>query len=363
MRIKELDGLRGIAVLAVISEHYMSWLPASGAQNGWLGVDLFFILSGFLITSILVGLRDKEHYFSTFYARRALRIFPPYFLGIAVYLAVSIIVGQVGSLGLWMQYIFYYTSLFVGQPAELNYGVILPVHLGLAVLWSLSVEELYYTFWAPIVRYTSHLGFTLILVAMIVAAPLCRWWIHTPHYPEVYTFYCRMDALAYGSVVALLMRGWREGAVAIKRWDKLFDRLAIAIPVIAILLWIYLRGDRSKLLLSTVALVLADISFALIVYTVLRRSGSPAWWMRALRAKWLRSIGMVSYSLYLFHYPLGDLVNQWVATWGLSKHVAVIVQVLVSIVVSFSVAFALWYGMESRILKWKDRNVPSPAHP
>jgi len=85
--------------------------------------------------------------------------------------------------------------------------------------------------------------------------------------------------------------------------------------------------------------------------------------MRALRAKWLRSVGMVSYSLYLFHYPLSYLVNLWVATWGLSRHEAVIIQVLISIVVSFSVAYALWYGMESRVLKWKDRNVPSPAHP
>jgi peptidoglycan/LPS O-acetylase OafA/YrhL len=363
MRILELDGLRGIAVLAVISDHYMSWLPASGAQNGWLGVDLFFVLSGFLITSILISLRDKEHYFSTFYKRRALRIFPPYFLGIAVYLSVSILFGKLGSLNLWAQYIFYYTSLYVGQPPELNYAVILPVHLGLAVLWSLSVEELYYTFWAPVIRYTSHQGFIAVLAGMIVLAPLLRWWLHTPQYPEIFTFYCRMDALAYGSVLALLMREWRKGAAIWKQWDKLFDRMAIAIPVATILLWTYLRGDRSRLLLSTVGLVMADISFALITFAVLRKSGSSAWWVRALHMKWLRSVGMVSYSLYLFHYPLGNLVNQWVATWGLSRHAGVMAQVLISIMVSFSVAYGLWYGMESRILKWKDLNVPSSAHP
>jgi peptidoglycan/LPS O-acetylase OafA/YrhL len=363
MRIKELDGLRGIAVLAVMSEHYMAWLPASGAQNGWLGVDLFFILSGFLITSILLSLRDKTHYFSTFYARRALRIFPPYFLGIVVYLAVSLLAGMPGTPGLWSQYIFYYTSLFVGQPEALNYAVILPVHLGLAVLWSLSVEELYYTLWAPIVRYTSHIGFTAILAAMIVSAPLFRWWLHTPLYPESYTFYCRMDALAYGSLVAVAMRGWRTGLPAWKRWDKLFNRLSIGLPLVTALLWVYLRGNRSSLLLMTVGLTLADASFGLITYAILRKSGGVAWWLRILRAKWLRSVGMVSYSLYLFHYPLGYLVNRWVATWGLSKHAGLAVQLLLSIAVSFGVAFGLWYGMESRILKWKDRNVPSPAHP
>jgi peptidoglycan/LPS O-acetylase OafA/YrhL len=363
MRIQELDGLRGIAVLAVLAQHYLNWLPAIGSQNGWLGVDLFFILSGFLITSILINLRTKEHYFSTFYKRRALRIFPPYFLGIAVYLAVSIYFGKTGSVNLWTQYIFYYTSLYVGQPQELDYAVILPVRLGLVVLWSLSVEELYYTFWAPIVRYTSHKGFTAILTGMIVVAPLLRWWLHTPLYPETYTFYCRMDALGFGSVIALLMRSRRDAAPAWKHRDKLFDLAAIVVPVITIVLWNYLHGDRSSLLLCTVGLFLADSSFALITYAILRKAGSPAWWMRALRAKWLRSVGMVSYSLYLFHYPLGYLVGQWVNTWGLSRHAEAIVQVLLSVLVSFSVAYGLWYGMESRVLNWKDRHVPSPAHP
>ena len=87
MRIRELDGLRGIAVLAVIPQHYFTWIPISFFRYGWLGVDLFFILSGFLISSILLELRTSEHYFSVFYARRALRIFPPYYLALAIYLS------------------------------------------------------------------------------------------------------------------------------------------------------------------------------------------------------------------------------------------------------------------------------------
>ena len=362
MRIQELDGLRGIAVLAVLAQHYLNWLPITGAQNGWLGVDLFFILSGFLITSILINLRDKEHYFSTFYKRRAFRIFPPYFLGVFVYFAVSIAAGKPGTVSLWAQYIFYYTSLNVGQPAELDYAVILPVKLGLAVLWSLSVEELYYTFWAPIVRFTSHKGFTAILIAMIVAAPLLRWWLHTPDYPELYTFYCRMDALAFGSMVALLMRAYRMDALTWKPRDKFFDGAAIAMAIATIVLWVYLRGDRSRVLLCTVALSMVDITLALVTFAVLRKSGSMAWWIKALRARWLRSVGMVSYSLYLFHFPLGNLVHNWVAGWGVSRHYSAILQTVLSVALSFAVAYGLWYGMESRILSWKDRHVPSPAH-
>src|SRR5271154_4171899 len=121
MRIKELDGLRGIAVLAVVGTHYFAWIPTPAVTHGhagvnlffilfrfvigvfrlgWLGVDLFFILSGFLITSILMDLRDKEHYFRVFYARRALRIFPPYYLGILVYLLFSFARGLHGTWGL-----------------------------------------------------------------------------------------------------------------------------------------------------------------------------------------------------------------------------------------------------------------------
>jgi peptidoglycan/LPS O-acetylase OafA/YrhL len=160
MRTLELDGLRGI------SDHYMLRLPASGSQNGKLGVNLFFTLPGFLITNILVTLWNKEHCFFTFYQRWALRVFLPYFPGIAIYLGVSMLMGEPGTLHLLTLYIFHYTS----------------------------------TFWAPIVLYTSHKGTTAIL----------------------------------------------------------------------------LHSDRSNLLLSTVGLVMADMSFALVTFAVRRKSGSGA---------------------------------------------------------------------------------------
>jgi len=362
MRIRELDGLRGIAILAVISEHYLSWLPAIGAQNGWLGVDLFFILSGFLITNILTGLRGHDRYFSTFYKRRALRIFPPYFLGLAVYFVVSMLAAKPGTIGLWAQYIFFYTSLQVGQPRQLDYAVILPVKLGLAVLWSLSVEEIYYTSWAPVVRFFSRTGIVTVLMCMIVAAPLLRWWLHTPLYPEIYTFYCRMDGLAFGSMLALLIRSWQQNA-AWQRWGLHFNLAAIVISVATILLWIRLHGARSQLLLATLGISMADASLALITFAILRRAGGPSVWLRALRAPWLCSIGMISYSLYLFHYPLGYLAGRWAATWNLSRRPEAIVQVLLSVMFSFAVAYGLWYVMESRILRWKERNVPVAVQP
>jgi len=365
MRIKELDGVRGIAVLAVISEHYMSWLPAVGSQYGWLGVDLFFILSGFLITSILLELRGKEHFFKVFYSRRALRIFPPYFLGILVYFGVSLALGKPGTWGLWLQYIFYYTSLFVGQPAALHaVPPVVPsaVALGLGVLWSLSVEEIYYTIWAPVVRYTTQKGFTAILVGMIVVAPLLRWWLHTPLYPELYTFYCRMDGLAYGSAIALLLKERRSFPGKWMAMDKWFDRATLLVLPVTAIFWILTRGDRRTTLVVTIGLILADISFALLAHAIIRRAGGNQLWIRIFRAGWLRSIGMVSYSLYLFHYPLRSVCIDLLVQFHLSHRVDAIAVVLLSSVLSFGVAYGLWYGVESRILRWKDRKVPSPAH-
>jgi peptidoglycan/LPS O-acetylase OafA/YrhL len=365
MRIKELDGLRGIAVLAVISEHYLAWLPSGAARYGWLGVDLFFVLSGFLITSILLELRVRERYFSVFYARRALRIFPPYFLGVLVYLAFSIEQGQPGTPGLWLRYIFYYSSLFVGQPAQLTADrppVPEAVVLGLAVLWSLSVEEIYYTIWAPVVRWTSQRGFAAILVGMIVAAPLLRWWLHTPLYPELYTFYCRMDGLAYGSAVALLIHERRQNPQRWLRADRVLDRLGLVVLPVSAAFWLATGGDRTSVLVTTVGLVLADLSFALVVHSLIRRSNGNQLWVRAFRARWLRSIGMVSYSLYLFHYPLRWAAVELVGRMPLSRHAGAVAAVLLGLVFSFGVAYVLWYGMESQILRWKDRRVPSPAH-
>jgi peptidoglycan/LPS O-acetylase OafA/YrhL len=361
MRIKELDGLRGLAVLAVINQHYLSWFPATGSHLGWLGVDLFFILSGFLITTILVNLRSSEHYFSEFYARRALRIFPPYFLGIAIYLGYSVHAGRAGSVNLWMQYLFYYTSLGVGQPSELNYAVPPAVMLGLGVLWSLSVEEIYYTLWAPLVRWTSRMTFTMILIGMVIVAPLLRWLMHTPNFPELYTFYCRMDALAMGSLLALVI-GFRNANELVRdRLDRLLWLAAIVIGLIAVLFWGWLHGNRSNVLITTIGVSLADLSFALMTYTIIRKSGSSEWSMRLLRQRWLRSIGMISYSLYLFHYPILSIASSWVQAWGLSRRPSAIVTVLVASITSLLIAYGLWYGLESPILRWKDRHIPSRA--
>ena len=360
MRIKELDGLRGIATLAVIDCHYLAWLPAAGSAYGGLGVDLFLVLSGFLISSILLELRESEHYFKTFYSRRAFRIFPPYYLGLAIYFAISVCLGMPGTFRMWAQYIFYYFSLLIHPIPSYGtrLGVPLAVSLGLVVLWTLSVEEVYYTIWAPVVRFTKERELTAILIAMIVLAPMVRWRVLSENL-GVGTFYCRMDGLACGSVVALLIRHRCLSPQMWLRADRLFDGLVIVMMPLTVGYWLVFKGNA---LVSAVGITFADLSFALITHALVRRAGGNQLWVRIFRAKWLRSIGKVSYSLYLFHYPLGLVGSEVVAQLHLPRRVNVVSGVLLGLALSFAVAYGLWYGMESRILRWTDRKVPSSAH-
>ena len=126
--------------------------------------------------------------------------------------------------------------------------------------------------------------------------------------------------------------------------------------------WLIAGGSPDKRIVASLGLVLANVSFALITYALIRHAGRNQLWVRIFRAKWLRSIGMVSYSLYLFHYPLAIVSEEIVAKLHLPRRADAVSGVLLGLALSFAVAYGLWYGMESRILHWKDRKVPSPAN-
>ena len=362
MRIKEIDGLRGVAVLVVVAHHYLSWLKYSGAGYGWLGVDLFFVMSGFLISSILLDLKGKPHYFRTFYARRAFRIFPPYYFVLAIYLCASFLLHRPATVEFWSQYLFYYKSLFPGQPQDLKTAIDPTIGLGLAVLWSLSVEEIFYTIWAPIIRFTRERSLWLILTFIIVLAPVLRGYLHTAEYPELFTYYCRMDGLALGSVVALLLRRRNLSQRSWMQSDKLFDYALYAVSAVTILYWAATQGNRALPAVSTVGVSMADISFALALYAIVRHAGKSSFLMSSLRNRYLRSIGKVSYSLYLIHYPIRGISDAIVGMTHLHGSIAALADVALGAALSLIGAYAMWFGFEKRLLALKDRLVPTKSH-
>src|SRR5687768_1805284 len=175
-----LDGLRGTAVIAVLVCHYAVLLPRTPAvgllEIGWAGVDLFFVLSGFLITGILLDARGTPHYLRNFYARRALRIFPLYYGFLAVTLLVSLAVklapgaSHEGLRHLWAAQpsLWTYTANY-WMPAQTAWSpwseVVIP-------LWSLSVEEQFYLVWPLVVCRLSERGLVRLCVGIVAGALL-----------------------------------------------------------------------------------------------------------------------------------------------------------------------------------------------
>src|SRR6201996_3771215 len=195
--IPQLDGLRACAILGVFLYH--SPLHFKG---GWAGVDLFFVLSGFLITRILVSHREMpiKQYFGTFYMRRARRILPPY---IALMVVVSLLFG------------FSWVPTWYAYLGAMNFPRVGPPEL--SMLWSLAVEEQFYLFWPFVVLFFPRRRLAWVAVSLILTAPLLRA-IATPLLTDHWAIYkqtpFRMDCLATGALIGIL---WDSHAAKIRR--------------------------------------------------------------------------------------------------------------------------------------------------
>ncbi|MFO1426559.1 MAG: acyltransferase [Steroidobacteraceae bacterium] len=208
-----LDGVRAIAILLVIPHNadiYPAdpgpfWPLAIGASVGWIGVQLFFVLSGFLITGQLLDAVGSPHYFRDFYLRRALRILPLYYLtlfvGLILLRALSIappLSAGESSAQVWLW-------LFLNNWVQ-PFGS--TVH-GFEHFWSLAVEEQFYLVWPFIVLACREAGLLRACVAALVLAVLTRTSLFlagTTHDANYMFTICRMDALALGAIAALLVR-------------------------------------------------------------------------------------------------------------------------------------------------------------
>jgi len=215
-RVPALDGVRGIAILAVMLHHLFH------APLLWMGVDLFFVLSGFLITTIL--LREKEHgfgrYIGHFYQRRAQRILPPYLLILLICIAI------------YGAHQFRYWYLYVGGMNFLN--TLNLTRVDALPLWSLAVEEQFYFVWPLIVFLLPRKQIMYVSVALIFLAPVLRY-LCTPLFHNPWAIYMllpfRMDTLAAGSLAAL---GWPRFRQEHNAHQNLRRRLKIAAPFLGV---------------------------------------------------------------------------------------------------------------------------------
>jgi peptidoglycan/LPS O-acetylase OafA/YrhL len=312
-RIQELDGLRAIAALMVIAWHYIGipdgpdfWLW-NIFYLGHFGVDLFFVLSGFLITTILLENRASDTFFSSFYGRRAFRIWPLYYLMCAVCLigwlsgaSPTLFQGVVPG---WT-YVFGIQNFWMAKLQ--NYGV-----YWLAGTWSLAIEEQFYLVFPLIVRSVPVDRLPKILMAAIVICPLGR--LIDSFTGDQFGYYVlpqfRADVLSIGALVAW----WRLYGVQDPAISRNVKRVLVASLALPPLIW--LSGSRT-FHAAAWQHTFAAVFFGALLYWVLQRQGASS-------LKWLRGpvasfFAKTSYSAYLTHHWVAYLVF---ATLGIERTV------------------------------------------
>jgi peptidoglycan/LPS O-acetylase OafA/YrhL len=297
-----LDGIRGIAILLVFAVHYGDLSHATSPllrvvnevkSWGWIGVDLFFVLSGFLITGILYDSRNSRSYYRTFYIRRALRLFPVFYGLMFVLLLLTPVLHvhwRWGHLGV----LFYGANIAYAFDASLQDAGLAP----LGPLWTLAVEEQFYLLWPAAVRKLrnreSLLKLTLALIVVAFAGRIVALQAGVPTDIVHWELPTRMDSLAVGAALALLLRGPR-----VELWRRVARNafLPLCAALLAIRLYAGTFDMQNKTVMEAGYLVLAFAAAALIAETL--RTGS--WAHRFFSNRVLRFLGRISYGFYIYH--------------------------------------------------------------
>jgi peptidoglycan/LPS O-acetylase OafA/YrhL len=366
IRIAPLDGLRGVAILLVLLHNSGT---VSGALSsiglklwaalvapGWVGVQLFFALSGFLITRILLESKGADGYVRRFYMRRILRIFPLYYAALAIVFFVAPHVRGLEALAeRYPRSALWYWSYLANW--ALPFGSLAP---SLGHFWSLAVEEQFYIVWPAVVlvlreRSLAALCISMVLAALVVRVALFRIYEPITASSAAYNFtIARCDALAMGALVAVLARHPRAMAIAL-RWTY---RVAVASALAIAAILVMQRGFHPlEFPIVTVGqTVLAMLSGALVLLCLSpSASAATVRWQRAMSVSWLRSVGKYSYAMYVVHLPLSRVLRPRVegalASGGsmmrLGEHVA---YAFVIIVLSYALALVSWHLIEQPFL-------------
>jgi len=357
--IPALDGLRGVAILLVLVLHFAPYAPGLHSPTvlldrlylrvsgiGWMGVDLFFVLSGYLITGILCDTKGSKHYFRQFYARRFLRIFPLYYSALALFLLVlpSLHVFDSVTRELRGDAVWYWTYLYNMRVAVTGF---LPSS-ALGHFWSLAVEEQFYLIWPIVVLWLGRKHLIATCAVAVVAALALRLVLSSTLYvvlPDVW-MPARMDALAVGAFIALMIRV-PNGLALLRRW-AIPTTVAAALPL-AILL-------GYSIALSTVAHTLSALLFGAILVLCLTAApnGSLA---TVTTSPILRFFGRYSYALYVFHHPLlwfrPIFSLAFIPTVFRSQLPAYVLWLAIAIGGTVAIALVSWHLLEKPLLKMK----------
>lgn len=304
-----LDGLRGIAILLVILYHNFGFIEYF--NYGWLGVDLFFVLSGFLITDILLHSVHSENYFRNFYARRILRIMPLYYLSLILFILV---LPAIPSFPLNMSYYQEHQAWFWTYLQ--NWTLIFKQEGDTSALghfWSLAVEEQYYLVWPLVILLIRDpkkvLMLSLLLLVGVITARFLIWQNRDqyPSYERLFLF-TRLDGILIGSMLACIQILNRT---LIRRYFTIF---LILLTVANYLFYFFKKGQDPDFPSWAIAgFTTFSILFAMLTYeAVIGAQGAIG---RALQFMPLRLLGKYSYGFYIFHWPVFLILNPLWKDW------------------------------------------------
>ncbi len=349
-----------MAIAAVLFHNLSIFVPSGTlwdklwnafVESGWVGVQLFFVLSGFLITGILLDDRDSPRAIRVFYIRRSLRIFPVYYALLFVYFVVLPpffpFLRRPVSESVWYW-------VYLSNWSWLHYGI-LP---GIGHLWSLAVEEQFYVVWPWVAVFTRPRTLARICVAVVVLSLASRAVLHRLHVSDLWLYsatICRADALAMGALVALAFRSevWRP------RLLRALGPSAIIAALALLVLMVITHGmNRNNPLIQTWGYSLIGILSAALVAVAAREDTPPIFDNRIFRF-----FGKYSYGIYLVHPPIkhaahyfhGPRLEAMAVTRPITTDVAFIAAITT---LATGAALVSWYGLEKPLLSLKNRVAP-----
>jgi peptidoglycan/LPS O-acetylase OafA/YrhL len=356
--VQALDGIRGMAILLVLFYHLGNsvggefGLPRAFrvATFGWVGVDLFFVLSGFLITGILYDSKTKPHFFKNFYMRRALRIFPLYFTALIFLFLLRTawpslgLYGQASDGWLWV----YLANVVIAVQGYGAFGL-------MDHFWSLAIEEQFYLLWPLVVFALDRRAAMWVAFGMCLVAPLLRVLIAmtTDNGPAIYVLSpTRMDSLAMGALLSLAIRG--PDAVDPRRLVRpaVFVAIGAALVLMAIVVLTRNLSPHSWAMETIGLSVVSLMGVSIIVLSL----ASPL--RRVFEQSVLRWFGKYSYGLYVWHPILWMIIfhSEWARSLrGSNDAEAMVISIVAAVGLLYVFAMGSWHLMESQFLKLKVR--------
>jgi peptidoglycan/LPS O-acetylase OafA/YrhL len=349
-----LDGLRGVAILLVVLFHNFGFIPFF--SYGWLGVDLFFVLSGFLITNILLDTLNSPNYLRDFYARRVLRIFPLYYLCLLLFLILFPLCG------FYTQELKFYTSnqwWFWAYMQNWLFAFHLPGNANmLNHFWTLGTEEQFYIAWPLLIllirKPKTLLYFLIFLLTAVMVTRYMVWFAGSKdlNYINLYTF-TRIDGICIGSMVALLYRVnknfFSRNTIVILAGLVVFNMAFFLLD---------LTHQYSYPYFAFVGYPTFSIIFGLLLNAAIHKKPRLITLLLSLRP--LRFLGKISYGFYIFHWPVFLITNHsfyifFQQSLNLSDGICRLLAPVTSTFLAILISTASYYGFEIRFLKLKEK--------